>query len=583
MKFSKKHIQQLIKEEVQKLLSENPNVGKAVTQMSNNVRNAFDAEERAKVKKAKDEEMKKSFVPKATNILKTRYGYDDKKAQEAALKVVNMFFDQGVALPNAFLKVTGKPVPPKNSAQKSQPQGKGAPQQKQRQARSNFNNPVMAKIKTSIFNAKYKPDIRGLKTGKPLVVQIAYKDLNGNNQSLNFDATAAGFKPKGTNPGMTQNRLVAFSRKHVRMLLTQQAKKAGMFNESIVMDAIATELKLMLSEAHGLSRKDLKVVKDHIKKLDKKPGMKDLKRILKFLAKSNVKVDKTQDVTKMKKEKKKSKVEEMIRVETLKLLKEQKSLEQILAKIKAATESGQLNTNHPGQHVPAPGHKFEVRVISGTDVGGFTDESTYGDSLDHKFEVQLTSFNTVLAPYSDPSSESLRQTIIKKYGKTNPVTGEEWKPGDKGWSRRNPDMEYPESMASGIEPVPSYKFEMITLTSSGYEMYDGIKSTYRGNTWDKFIEEMLPNLFYHQMFVAEVEDESCRAARSRSKDWWTCKFKENMKAMGMWPEAPEELIQAEKWFMNHPAWEGGEYAEEDGYLNMPDDPNELTWEKYQKL
>lgn len=51
-----------------------------------------------------------------------------------------------------------------------------------------------------------------------------------------------------------------------------------------------------LNEAHGLSQKDLDYVKDFVDKTDDK----ELKRILKFIIKSNVLVDKTQDVTKMK-------------------------------------------------------------------------------------------------------------------------------------------------------------------------------------------------------------------------------------------------------------------------------------------
>tara|TARA_R100000664_G_C2757800_1_gene146232 strand:+ start:506 stop:706 length:201 start_codon:yes stop_codon:yes gene_type:complete len=51
-----------------------------------------------------------------------------------------------------------------------------------------------------------------------------------------------------------------------------------------------------LNEAHGLSQKDLDYVRDFAGKTDDK----ELKRILKFIIKSNVLVDKTQDVTKMK-------------------------------------------------------------------------------------------------------------------------------------------------------------------------------------------------------------------------------------------------------------------------------------------
>ena len=53
-----------------------------------------------------------------------------------------------------------------------------------------------------------------------------------------------------------------------------------------------------LNEAHGLSQKDVDYVKNFIDKTDDK----ELKRILRFIVKSNVLVDKTQDVTKMKKQ-----------------------------------------------------------------------------------------------------------------------------------------------------------------------------------------------------------------------------------------------------------------------------------------
>ena len=56
-----------------------------------------------------------------------------------------------------------------------------------------------------------------------------------------------------------------------------------------------------LHEAHGLSKKDVDYVKDFADKTDDK----ELKRILNFISKSNVLVDKTQDVTKMKKKDKK--------------------------------------------------------------------------------------------------------------------------------------------------------------------------------------------------------------------------------------------------------------------------------------
>ena len=57
-----------------------------------------------------------------------------------------------------------------------------------------------------------------------------------------------------------------------------------------------------LDEAHGLSKADAKTLKDfaddHLDDSDKNKKVKD---IIKFLIKSNVEVDKTQDVTKMKK------------------------------------------------------------------------------------------------------------------------------------------------------------------------------------------------------------------------------------------------------------------------------------------
>ncbi len=53
-----------------------------------------------------------------------------------------------------------------------------------------------------------------------------------------------------------------------------------------------------ITEAHGLSQKDADYVKDFIDKTDDK----EIKRILRFIVKSNVLVDKTQDVTKMKKQ-----------------------------------------------------------------------------------------------------------------------------------------------------------------------------------------------------------------------------------------------------------------------------------------
>tara|TARA_R100001082_G_scaffold81052_2_gene48038 strand:- start:1857 stop:2174 length:318 start_codon:yes stop_codon:yes gene_type:complete len=61
-----------------------------------------------------------------------------------------------------------------------------------------------------------------------------------------------------------------------------------------------------LNEAHGLNQKDLDYVKNFIDKTDDK----ELKRILNFIVKSNVLVDKTQDVTKIKNKKKVEDLEE---------------------------------------------------------------------------------------------------------------------------------------------------------------------------------------------------------------------------------------------------------------------------------
>ena len=61
---------------------------------------------------------------------------------------------------------------------------------------------------------------------------------------------------------------------------------------------INEEQDRMIYEAHGLSAEDAKRVKDHAATIEDP----ELKRILNFIVTSNVKVDKTQDVTKMKKE-----------------------------------------------------------------------------------------------------------------------------------------------------------------------------------------------------------------------------------------------------------------------------------------
>tara|TARA_R100001594_G_scaffold58001_1_gene91986 strand:+ start:261 stop:491 length:231 start_codon:yes stop_codon:yes gene_type:complete len=62
---------------------------------------------------------------------------------------------------------------------------------------------------------------------------------------------------------------------------------------------IKEESETILNEAHGLSKSDLEKLKDFVSKVEKK----EIKRILDFIITSNVLVDKTQDVTKMKKDK----------------------------------------------------------------------------------------------------------------------------------------------------------------------------------------------------------------------------------------------------------------------------------------
>ena len=69
------------------------------------------------------------------------------------------------------------------------------------------------------------------------------------------------------------------------------------FSEETKMKFLMENWSKYLNEAHGLSQKDLDYVRDFTDNTDDK----ELKRILKFIVKSNVLVDKTQDVTKMKK------------------------------------------------------------------------------------------------------------------------------------------------------------------------------------------------------------------------------------------------------------------------------------------
>ena len=56
----------------------------------------------------------------------------------------------------------------------------------------------------------------------------------------------------------------------------------------------------LVQEAHGLDKDDKKALRDFIKNVKDE----NIKRILNFIIKSNVNVDNTQDVTKMKKNKK---------------------------------------------------------------------------------------------------------------------------------------------------------------------------------------------------------------------------------------------------------------------------------------
>jgi len=79
--------------------------------------------------------------------------------------------------------------------------------------------------------------------------------------------------------------------------------KEGM-SETALMDLLnklegemrGEESEATLNEAHGLSKSDLKKLKSFASKVEEE----EIKRILKFITTSNVLVDKTQDVTKMK-------------------------------------------------------------------------------------------------------------------------------------------------------------------------------------------------------------------------------------------------------------------------------------------
>ena len=64
---------------------------------------------------------------------------------------------------------------------------------------------------------------------------------------------------------------------------------------------ISETISNAVNEAHGLDKDDKKALKDFIKTVEDK----NIKRILRFVVKSNVLVDKTQDITKRKNKKKK--------------------------------------------------------------------------------------------------------------------------------------------------------------------------------------------------------------------------------------------------------------------------------------
>ena len=68
---------------------------------------------------------------------------------------------------------------------------------------------------------------------------------------------------------------------------------------------IKEELEATIREAHGMSAKDADKLDNLISILYDKESENEeseMERILKFLTKSNVEVDQTQDITKMKKE-----------------------------------------------------------------------------------------------------------------------------------------------------------------------------------------------------------------------------------------------------------------------------------------
>jgi glutamyl-tRNA reductase len=68
-------------------------------------------------------------------------------------------------------------------------------------------------------------------------------------------------------------------------------------SKSRLKEIIKEELDNTMNEAHGLSKKDV----DHLEKSIEDLEDKELKRILRFLVKSNIEVDKTKDLSKEKK------------------------------------------------------------------------------------------------------------------------------------------------------------------------------------------------------------------------------------------------------------------------------------------
>ena len=64
---------------------------------------------------------------------------------------------------------------------------------------------------------------------------------------------------------------------------------------------ILEECEKALTEAHGLDAGDVKDLEKHVKKLEKEKEDKVVQKILKALLKSNIRVKKSQDLSKKKK------------------------------------------------------------------------------------------------------------------------------------------------------------------------------------------------------------------------------------------------------------------------------------------